>query len=431
MISKVQVGSSTTLSNRTYGFEFSGSEYRLLFEYDNMGYVRFLDRFKTRFQLDPSPFLQNPHKQIYIIEKNCLPPPEGKLIEATVRETERIIGSQKSPNSTLFNSTLAKYVMDWKLVDPNKIVYDRLVHKEEFLNFLSLPIPRDSYNYEDLQICLGMSMVSSPQLSYFEPGGINTLVLGGSHLRSSWAAFKRSAIIVPNEFRKTTATHFYKHCETAEILRPVNSREVCLSYPEVREVPVHIPLPLEFNMRSLSAYQEDLKYFTPIARTFLLDAILFQPDIPDTLQKRLEEAMYEIIENVTFANDVPYNQDLGSVILKLTSSFARLDFTSKVTKDNLEGSKDIWGEMMGLARRTISGSWIKKDIYNKNDDDLQIIYELQEMVETGIPLTIPNLKARTKVPIWKFEDTLDRLRTMGDIYFPKGDRIGFVNQGKN
>ena len=420
-----------TLNHRTYGYEFSGSEYRLIFEYDNMGYVRFLDKRKTHFQLDPSPFLSTPYKEVYFVGEKCPVPPEGKLIEATVRETEKvIIAKQKSGSPLSFDSTLNKYVIDWKLVDPNKLLCDRLVNKEEFLNFLSLPIPRNSYDFEDLQLCLGMYMVSSPQLSEFEPGGINTVVLGGKHARHSWAAFKRSAGIVPTEFRKTTATHFYKSCESAERLRPINSREVSLAYLEVQDVAIHIPLPLGITLKSYSQYSEDLTYFLPIARTFLLDAILFQPEIPEALQKRLEEAMYEIIENVAFTNDMPYQQDLGSAIPKLTSSFARLDFASEVTKENLDKSKDLWSEMMVQTRRTISASKRIKDSYNKSDEEWKLLFDLQKMKETGIPLTISNLKKQTKVPIWNFEDTLERLKIMGDIYFPGGDRIGLVNQGK-
>lgn len=80
------------LSTRTYGYEFSGSEYRLIYEYDNMGYVRFLDRTKTIFQLDPSPFLHNPYKEVFIVGEKCPLPPDGKLIEVTVRETEKKVG---------------------------------------------------------------------------------------------------------------------------------------------------------------------------------------------------------------------------------------------------------------------------------------------------------------------------------------------------
>lgn len=424
------VDSLMALKDRIFGYQFSGSEYRLIYERENMGYVRFLDNRKTRFKLDPSPFLPTQSRDIYILAGNCPIPPEGKLIEAIVLETERKIGKQIK-NFNRFEYTIQKYVRDWKPEDPNKLVYDRLIRKEEFLDYLASPIPRRSYAYEDLQTCLGLSMVSAPQLSYIEPGGISTVVLGRAGIRRSWAAFKHSSTIIPTEFRQPTSTHFYKNCETAEVVRPVNSKEVSLSYPAIEGVPIHIPIPLPSDLKSYAEYKDDYRGFTPIARTYLLDAILFQPEIPDTLQKRLEETMYEIIEAASRANDIPYTQDLGSIVLKLTSSFARLDFTSKVTKDTIKESRDIWGEMMGLTKQVLKGSHLFKDPSDKKTDDhYQLLLELREMEETGVPLTITNLRARTKVFEWKFDDVLERLKLAGDVYFPSGDRIGLLYTGK-
>lgn len=106
----------TDLRNRYWGFELSGVEYKLIFEKENMGFVRFANKNKDIFYLDPSPFLNTVKPEIYVLEK-CPVPPAGKLIEAIVRETE----DKYNLNKTVVEKTLVKYVIDWKIVDPNKL----------------------------------------------------------------------------------------------------------------------------------------------------------------------------------------------------------------------------------------------------------------------------------------------------------------------
>ncbi|WP_269852049.1 hypothetical protein [Methanosarcina horonobensis] len=61
------------MQERTRGYEFSGAEYKLLFEKENMGYVRFRNQKLGIFYLDPSPFLRNPLNIIYVVKIGEIP----------------------------------------------------------------------------------------------------------------------------------------------------------------------------------------------------------------------------------------------------------------------------------------------------------------------------------------------------------------------
>jgi hypothetical protein len=75
-----------SLKKRYFGYELSGIEYRLIFEKDDMGYVRFKNKRENSFYLDPSPFLDTQKPDVYVIKAGDLPP-AGQLIEVVVTET--------------------------------------------------------------------------------------------------------------------------------------------------------------------------------------------------------------------------------------------------------------------------------------------------------------------------------------------------------
>ncbi|QIB90117.1 hypothetical protein FQU78_02775 [Methanosarcina mazei] len=417
------------LKNRMYGYELSGSEYQLIFEKDNMGCVRYTDKKNGIFCLDPSPFLNTPRNEIYVIKdrRTCDLPPKGDLIETTVSETERF---DNVVNNEI-HSIMINYVSGWQFVDPNKIRSNRLMNKEEFLDYMAIPFVKKSskeekYYWEDIAFAMGLYCVSSPQLFDFEPGGINTVVMGKDIGRSDWNIFKRISNVVPKEFRNSRYPNFYKSLETPEQPCPVNCTEVNLAYFNVKEVPIHIPLPLDVEFRSYLSYKDELIDSLPLARGFMLDALLFQPKISDKLQRRIDEAMYFVMEEIVHADALPYQQDIGSVVPKLTTAFARLDTQTNVTLENLNEGKILWAELMTRTKHVVTAGVDIDELYRQTPYEIRLLGELKELNETGMILTVENIKKYTKVPEWEVEKALKRLSTSGYIYYKFDGTIGII-----
>lgn len=411
------------LKNRYWGFELSGVEYKLIFEKENMGFVRFANKSKDIFYLDPSPFLSTVKPEIYVLE-NCPVPPAGKLIEAVVRETE----DKYNLNKTVAEKTLVKYVIDWKIADPNKL-RTNLTIKDDFLNYVSAPIPRSIYNFEDLQNCLALSIISSPQLTEIEKGGINSVVLGESNMRGQRAAITKIMSIVPNEFKKPTSRQYYKLLEDDSRPKPVNCNEVNLTYLNITNVPVHIPLPFEMKFNSVASYKENLENYLPLARAFMIDALLFQPEIPEVMQKKMENTIYDLISNIVSNNSISHTPDIGSIIPKLTTSYARLDFKLNSTSNDLNEGKELWESLMGETETNSSNSR-KLDtskLLELNYDEEMLYMDIINLKDIGIDLTFENIKAKTSIMEWKFEDTLEKLKIKGRIYYLSNDKIGLIN----
>lgn len=401
----------TALKDRYWGFELSGVEYKLIFEKEDMGFVRFANKNKDIFFLDPSPFLNTTKPEIYVL-KNCPVPPGGKLIEAIVRETE----NKYNFNGSIVEKTLVKYVIDWKIMDPNKL-RTNLTIKDEFLNYVSAPIPRSIYNFEDLQNCLALTLISAPQLTEMEKGGINSVVLGESNVRSQWAAIKKIMSIIPNEFKRPTSRQYYQLLEDNSRPKPVGCYEVNLAYFNITNVPVHIPLPFDLKFNPVASYQENLENYLPLARAFMIDALLFQPEIPEVMQKKMEETIYDLISNIISNDLISHTPDIGSIIPKLTTSYARLDFKPNPTSNELNEGKELWDSLMGETEKNRHRPLDINKLLELTPDEETLYKEIINLKDIGIDLTFENIKKRTSIAEWRFEETLEKLKIKGRIYY--------------
>jgi hypothetical protein len=411
------------IKGRTYGYEFSGSEYKLIFEKENMGYVRYKNKNAGIFYLDPSPYYNDPISQVYAVKSGDFPP-KGQLIEVTVSETETFHELVQGE----LQSTLIKYVMGWGPVDPNKIRGNNLTSKDDFLEFLSTPVKYNIIDIDDLQYCLGMCIVSSPQITDLEKGGMNAVVLEDHFDRSKWAAYKRILSVVPKEFKQPASKNFYKFLEDDQQPCPPKSSEVNLSYFDITDVPIHLPIPFNMKLKSYSEYKENFNHYLPLARAYMIDSLLFQPYIPEKIEKRMEEAMYFILDDITSTGMIPYYQDIGSVIPKLATSFARLNFDSWITISDLNKSKGIWIDLMAEARHTVDLTRNKNvdAVYELTSEAEKLRREIIEIDDAGIPLLIDTIRKNTKLMEWTFDKALQKLKVNGYIYFPNNEKIGLI-----
>ncbi|KKH92889.1 hypothetical protein EO95_09430 [Methanosarcina sp. 1.H.T.1A.1] len=412
---------NSPLRDRMYGFEMSGGEYQLIFEKENMGYVRFMDKTKGIFYLDPSPFLNTPYDEVYFIKAGPVPP-KGQLISATVSESEK----KYTQINNGVKAVTIKYVVGWTFEDPNKLIGNRLVNVDEFLGTMTEPLRSTGYDITDTGLVLGMCAVASPKMNEFEPGGLNSGVFCGKGKEKGWTAFKKVLTVVPTEFRRPASSHYYKLLETAERIRPINSIEVSLAYRETYGVQIHLPIPFDVELKPFKSYDENAKYFKPMARSFLIDALMFQPVIPEKYLKRLEGILNTVSDDMERPGNTAFDRSFASALPKLAASIARLYRKTFVSADQMKESMELWSGVVARSKRYTEMERSVSEAYALKPDEGRMLSEIKHMKDTGIPLTISNLRLHTTVPEWRFDETLANLVAASHVYFPGGDKIGLI-----
>lgn len=420
---RINLDMTTKLNQRTFGYELSGSEYELIFERDDMGYVRYISAKQGAFYLDPAPWLPTPKQEVYICKTRPFPP-KGKLIEVTVLETERVRKLAGDMSVVQYDK---KYVTDWHMADPNKLRGNRLIRKEDFLNVLSLPMRSERYDIVDTAYGVALYMMASPQLTDMEPGGINADVIGKMADRGGWAAFNHLGEIVPGEFRQARARNYYRSMESAYPLKPVGSVEVSLAYDDQTDVPVDIAIPFDSELRPFKMYSSELKDSMTLVRSFMLDAILFQPEVPPELERKVVDAMTEVNNNADqYKGNIPFRPDYGAVGTRLAGAMARLNFKTSVTADDLTNSVYHWSDALDRAHKIASTRKKFSGVYELTPDAVMLLADMKGMLDTGVPLTMTELRKRTRVFEWRVNDAFQLLRRAGHVYTPGGDRFGLI-----
>jgi hypothetical protein len=303
---------------------------------------------------------------------------------------------------------------------------DRLVTKDEFLNHFMTPLAKSNLNNEDVAYCMAIYAVAAPKLNMYGQGGINVDVLGRDLKKSAWNMFKRVEGIVPDEFRLVRSRNFYENLEYGEPKRPIESVEISTACFNRIDIEVHLPLPLNLKLRSYSAYKDDMAHFEPIAKTFLLDSLLFQPTIPDDYDKKVEEAMYHILEEITYQDGLPFKQDIGSAIPRLITAIARLNTKPVASLKDLQIGLDAWENMMDQTKKSTSDTTDIDDLYRQTQDENILYEELRDMQDSGIEITIEKIKAYTKIPSWNLAAALKGLIISGRIFVKPNGTIGVV-----
>jgi hypothetical protein len=413
-----------SLRQRGWSRDMADLEKQNVFEKENRGYVRYYNQKLGAFYLDPSPFLAPKRNEIFVV-KDCPVPPSEKLIEVVVRETAQIPELQSDKTVKI---TYVKYVSSWQEVDPNKIRRNKTLNKEEFLDFIAMPIQK-KYVESDLNHGLGLYTLASPLMNDYQKGGINTTVLMNFYTEDIWGKFKRFTNVLPPEFRKTSSKNFYKNIDflitnSEEVPDPVYSDEVSLAHYNNSAIPCEIPLPFNVEFNSLKSYTSNYKFEFSYARAYILDALLFQPEIPVENEPIVEEYVYELQND--FSVYGISKEITGALLVKLALSFARLNFEPEVNKENLEDAKLLWGDLKHKVIKTGLASRKFSSFYKLHADEKKVLSDLEDMQNTGIGLTIRNLKDYTTVNLVDLDDVLASLVKKQYIYFPNRNRIGFI-----
>lgn len=399
-----------SLKNREYGFEFSGTEYSLIFEHDNMGFVRFGGRSNKIFYLDPSPFLPTPKNEKYILEK-CQPPKNGELIRITSLETETVVRQKFG----LFNNVEIKYVRAWEKVSPNKLIHRKVLNSDEFIDFFKIPYIGTSDEIKDVAKGLALYCISSPLTGSNNKGGIDAAMLTG---KNQWSAFKKLMPVIPNNFKKTTSANFYGIMEKEQNIQPVNSLEISRAFKNPNDLSVHIPITLkQFELKKSEYYKKNIDFQIPMMRSHLLDALLFEPEIKSNAESHIIDTMYDMIDKVKSAKTMTYKQDLGNLTSKLSSGFARLEFQEEVTKENIKESK-VWWEDMFAHSQQVKAPGFKNTQSKRSIAAQNLYYDLQNIFGFESGFSIDRIKEEIKCSEWILEDAIAELKSSGAVYSP-------------
>ncbi|KGK99222.1 hypothetical protein LI82_04160 [Methanococcoides methylutens] len=411
-----------SLNNRERGYEFSATEYDLIFENEDIGFVRYDKRSRRRFYLDPSPFLKTPKNEVYVIENGDFPK-EGECVKVASYESEhKVLGTRTS-----FRKLNVKYVSRWDKISPNKFIHRESLDPEEYIEYFKIPFMHTEDYIEPLSFCLALCTMSSPVIGSNGKGGIDSAVLTAK--KKHWNEFKRLMQVIPPDFKKTKSEYYFNQLDTEKKLNPSRSKEVNLSVSNPKELSVHVPMALveEIEFKKPLQYKETLYYEAPLMRAKMLDALLFEPEISEKTNKHVRDKIYEVRDAFVAANAVNYSQDIGTTPSKISSAFARLKFKDKVAPEYVDECVDLWMDMFHYSSR-IDIPNLSRSGKDKLSAEAQRAYdELKDTFGTRVSFSIAEVPKHVTIDHWLIEYAIDELKRKGAAYSPTNDVVEILD----
>lgn len=414
------MGAKSSLKNREFGFELSGTEYTLIFEKENIGFVRFDSKAKMHFYLDPSPFFESPKREVYVLE-NCVPPNNGDLIEVITLESDSFIDGSYGN----YQRTKIKYVHNWKKLSPNTFIRSKAMHPEEYIDFFNRPFSGAPEYMEQLSFCLALCTMSSPSIGSNGKGGIDSGIFAK---KDSWGPFKRLMDLVPSDFRKTSSKYYFDQFDKEKVINPLKSEEINIATLNPLEVPVHIPITLDTGVKRVNNYKDDIMYEIPFLRAYLLDSLMFRPEATSKkVESHLIDLIDDMVEEFTHAKSISYSQDLGSAAPKLCSAFARLKLTEKISKNDVDECGAIWMDMFHYSIRTANSNLAPEELFKLTPHAFKLYRELEDKYGVDKHIPISAISEITSINQWEKEEALATLKKIGSIYSPSNQFIRLID----
>ncbi|WP_407282324.1 hypothetical protein V7O61_06820 [Methanolobus sp. WCC1] len=394
------------IENRYRGFELASLEKELLFNRENIGFVKINKRTKSFFQLTASPFLENKKEEIFV-PLNCPMPPDGKLIEVSVAKTEdQIFGKINN-----LSKIIIKYIDSWKEMDSSQFAKkSNLIRPQEFVDFFSKQYKSQFGMIEDIAECTALYALGSPQL-FDEKGGLSASVIGKS---GQWDGFYRSMAFIPRDFRKISSRNQYQMSKAEKPIHSNESIEISCAFHEPKETRVHVALPYEPEIRP--ERDEWYKNDVPLMRGFLINSLLIEPEIPDTLEKKVTDALYAIDWEYKKSKEVAYKQDLGSAIPRLCRSIARLERGDTVDNKNVNEIVDLWVDMHRKAQKIGATRSLNTKIADISVRGRVLFRKLEDVYGFDTFFDVKEAQKEITLSQIDFEDVFKELRINGYIY---------------
>lgn len=432
---------SKSLSNRSNDFEWSQIEF-LNIKRDNQGFVRPVpNTHSLGFYLDPSKFKKADEFEIYVVKRNVSIPKPGSFIEVTVAEEEDVPYYEKVGNWDNFYSgqdqyigyknpkTIKyKYISGWEFKDIKKLLFEDFRFqdlKDRFYDYITGSFKAPPDDMKTIGTCLSMRCASTPPFDGLK-GGIDISVFGKQR---HWTAFNRSNNFIRSEFRKPSFDYFFKSLKKNENPNISKCIEVNRAYKNMQEVSITLPLIFPGDFEKRDFFKDRNLTYKPYAQAFMIDMLHIDPIIPPELNKFIENRYYEIINDIINikAGKIPYNQDIGSLVPKLSTSMARTNFSLEPTKEDIDKSLDAWAQEFYLSLRFIKSRLDNEQLFKLSPDARTLYVELEDRQDTGMSMKVVDVKRDSKVFEWNFDDALQELVKAGIVFRPNLYEVRVVN----
>jgi hypothetical protein len=370
-----------SLYNRETGALLSEVERELIFSdrYADTGYVSYLKKGGSYFELRPSPFLENKKTSIYC-SGDAAPPPEKIFISAEVIAEDKISSPSDSPVRSI------KTIGGWKPFDPTPLAEKRkIMDHEEILYYFSEIFRGEEELVNEIATCSILYSFSSPKQSDVY-GGVSTAVLGRKH---QWDNFKFPLRVIPAEMKRMDSYYYYYISEKEKKISRVKGgeRSFAILKPEksVSDLPVVLDETEGADFRK--DYRERLNESAEIITPYILDSLLLKPKSTKKVQKEIAELVYELSEDYKKAGRVAYRQNLGDAIPRLSSAYARFRHNSKVIGDDAKTVFGLWLDMHHRATKYYRTPLKIAEIYELSGDARKLYIDLNEIY--GADYNIP------------------------------------------
>lgn len=293
---------------------------------------------------------------------------------------------------------------------------------------MSLPFSGRKVDFKRTVTGIASYLTSNPQLLDFEKGGSNVLFFGNKTTVERTNLLNILTSLIPTELKSARSPFYYTTLQEDKIVSPVNSIEVSPAYLNSKEVPIHLPIYFDLNFKKKSYYLSDFKHYAPMLTTYILDGLMFQPEIPESLDKHMQDNIQEIFDTVTFHDTLPYQQNIGSSLSKISLSQARFNHKLEVSKDDLKNSTELITESFKDAVTYMKFGYDIDRVYRVDMNSAKLLKLIKEMVETEVPTTIPEVFKRSNFSEWDFERALTKLSNACYIYFLSNNTIRLLEQ---
>lgn len=393
------------LSDRMFGSEMSVVERELIFnvKYDDTGYVRYLKNGEYFF-LDPSPFLKTHNNRVYHSDSNL--PKEHTFVEVTVAdERTEVIDRQGEKWIRI------REVSGWRPFDPSSLARKRkIMDYEEVIDYFARPYRGEAESVQEIAGCSSLFAFSSPPVDTIS-GGINSAVLGNDN---KWKLFNAPLQAIPEEFRRFNPDFYYHISKNEQAIRR-DSRENNYAILRPKDLLSDIPVViLDESQRSISKqFRQQLEIESKIVRAYLLDSLLMQPHATKQVEKMIVEKTHELREEYYSAALLPFNQNIGGAIPKLTASFCRLRASLDIQKEDIAHVVDLWFSMRRRAAK-ISGSPMKTEhMLQLIGDSRKAYVKLYDIFGADTEISMAEAVRELKMDPQEFEVAVDSLVNKG------------------
>lgn len=394
------------LDSRWIGAELSVVERAIACdtEYENVGYVQYDTRDGHYFFLHPSPFLPTARKEIYYAPTS--PPPEHEFVEVEVSERTPVF-LDRACKDHLYVKTIS----GWKPFDIIPLATRRKdLDFMEIIDFFTYPYKGEADIVQEIATCSTLFAFSSPPITG-ETGGIKTAVFGKNY---QWDLFQRPLKIIPPEFRRIRSEYYYSISETD---RPVRKSGGEVNQAVLRPEKVVSDLPIvidEVSRRRCSpGHRENQGVEAGVILAQVLDGLLLKPGAPEGIEKMMHEAIYSLRDEYFSAGQVPFNQNIGDAVPRLASSYARLQASPDIRKEDVRYVVDMWSSMFQRAEKISSYPMKTHHMYELTGEGRRVYFECYDVF--GADYTIPIVEAMDAVTVdpVDFELALDSLVEKG------------------